>query len=98
MKDGMIFIWVEKEFISAIIKHLESQGFNYVENVCYVMLNRQMQQCKYSKSDFLAVKEFNTIDATPAIKLDDYTYLKKAHRSLLMFRRSSESGALELRH
>lgn len=27
MKDGMIFIWVEKEFISAIIKHLESQGF-----------------------------------------------------------------------
>jgi hypothetical protein len=89
MKDGMIFIWVEKEFISAIIKHLESQGFQYVENVCYVMLNREMQP---------SVKEFNTIDATPAIKLDDYTYLKKAHRSLLMFRRSSESGALELRH
>lgn len=99
MKDGMIFIWVEKEFISAIIKHLESQGFQYVENVCYVMLNRAMQQCKcHFIFDHSAVKEFNTIDATPAIKLDDYTYLKKAHRSLLMFRRSSESGALELRH
>lgn len=89
MKDGMVFIWVEKEYISAIIKHLESQGFSYVENVCFVHINRAMQQ---------SVKEFNTIDATPAIHLDDYTYLKKAHRSLLMFRRSSESGALELRH
>ena len=39
MKDGMIFIWVEKEYISDIIVHLESMGFYYVENVCYVMLN-----------------------------------------------------------
>ena len=40
MKDGLLFIWVEKEIISKIIKHLESQDFYYVENVCYVMLDQ----------------------------------------------------------
>lgn len=89
MKNGMIFIWVEKEFISAIIKHLEAQDFSYVENVCYVMLDRAMEA---------SVKEFKTIDATPAIQRDDYTYLKKSHKSLLMFRRQSKDGQLELRH
>lgn len=46
MQDGMIFIWVEKEYISDIIKHLESQGFAYVENVCHVMLDKPMQKGK----------------------------------------------------
>lgn len=46
MKDGIIFIWVEKEYISPVIKHLETQDFSYVENVCYVMLNKEMAQCK----------------------------------------------------
>ena len=46
MKDGMIFIWVEKEYISAIICHLETQGFAYVENVCYVMLDKTMKKGK----------------------------------------------------
>lgn len=44
MKDGIIFIWVEKEYISPVIKHLETQDFSYVENVCYVMLNQDMAQ------------------------------------------------------
>ena len=43
MKDGLLFIWVEKEIISQIIKHLESQDFYYVENVCYVMLDQNMK-------------------------------------------------------
>ena len=53
------------------------------------MLNKTMEA---------SVKEFKTIDATPAIQLDDYTYLKKSHKSLLMFRRQSKDGTLELRH
>lgn len=44
MKDGMLFIWVEKEFISQIIKHLETMNFFYVENVCFVMINREMEK------------------------------------------------------
>jgi len=45
----------------------------------------------------IEVNNFNTIDATPAIIKDDYTYLKKSHKTLLMFRRQSESKQ-ELRH
>jgi hypothetical protein len=89
MKDGMIFIWVEKEYISDIIRHLETQGFAYVENVCYVMLDSTMKK---------EVEQFNTIDATPAFIREDCTFLKKAHKSLLLFRRVSKDGKLELRH
>lgn len=45
------------------------------------------------------VKNMMTIDATPAFVTEDYTYLKKSHKSLLMFRRTSkDDGKLELRH
>ena len=46
MKDGMLFIWVEKEYIMRIVRHLETQNFFYVENVCYVMLDRNMEKGK----------------------------------------------------
>lgn len=78
MKDGMIFIWVEKEYIAPVIKHLETQNFSYVENVCFVEIKKDMAN---------EVRDFGTIDATPAIINDDYTYLKKSHKTLLMFRR-----------
>ena len=39
MKDGLVFIWVEKEYISRLIKCFEAQNFFYVENMCYVMLD-----------------------------------------------------------
>lgn len=90
MKDGMIFIWCEKEYIYQICLHLETQGFQYVENVCYVMIEKAMEK---------EVRNFNTIDATPAFTTEDFTYLKKSHKSLLMFRRvSKDDGKLELRH
>ena len=46
----------------------------------------------------IEVNNFNTIDATPAFVRDDFTYLKKSHKSLLLFRRTSKDGNLELRH
>ena len=46
----------------------------------------------------IEVRNFGTIDATPAFVNDPFTYLKKSHRSLLMFRRASKEGRLELRH
>lgn len=90
MKDGMIFIWVEKEYMYNIVQHLEKMNFFYVENVCYIALNREMQK---------EVRNFATIDATPAFCTDEFSYLRKSHRSLLMFRRTStDGGRLELRH
>jgi hypothetical protein len=47
MKDGMLFIWVEKEYIMEIVRHLETQNFFYVENVCYVMLQPTMEKGKF---------------------------------------------------
>ena len=46
----------------------------------------------------LEVNNFNTIDVTPAFVRDDFTYLKKSHKTLLLFRRTSKDGNLELRH
>ena len=39
MIDGIVFVWVEKEIISDIIKIFENQDMIYVENVCWVMLD-----------------------------------------------------------
>ena len=39
MKEGILFIWAEKELISEIIWHFEAQGFTYVENMVYVMID-----------------------------------------------------------
>lgn len=39
LQDGMIFIWVEKEFIYDVITYFEDKKMNYVENVCYVMID-----------------------------------------------------------
>jgi tRNA1(Val) A37 N6-methylase TrmN6 len=47
MKDGLLFIWVEKEIIADLIKCFEDQDFFYVENVCYIMLDQNKKQGKY---------------------------------------------------
>lgn len=46
MKEGILFIWVEKELISIVMDHFETQGFLYVENVAYVMLDPAEKKCK----------------------------------------------------
>lgn len=46
MKDGLVFIWVEKEIIFELIKFFEEQDFTYVENVCYVMLDQNQKKSK----------------------------------------------------
>ena len=44
MKEGMLFIWAEKELIGEILDHFEPQGFDYVENMVYVMLDPSMKE------------------------------------------------------
>ena len=92
MKDGLLFIWVEKEYISDIIKCLEDQDFFYVENVCYVMLDQT------KKADVDATRE---IDITDSYIYENDKYLRKTKKTLLIFRRVSQKKAkctLELRH
>lgn len=91
MREGILFIWVEKELMYEIIVFFEKQGFSYVENACHVMLDRTQRES--------TIKMRNT-DATPALARLDYNFLAKSHRTLLMMRRTKkESGnSLELRH
>lgn len=98
MKEGMLFIWAEKELISEILDHFEGQGFEYVENMVYVMLDADKKQ---------SVERFNNTDATPAIGRESYRFIRKGHKTLLFLRRSwakqnktsSENKVpLELRH
>lgn len=95
MQDGILFIWVEKEYIMDVCKFLEGQEFYYVENMCWVMLDENMKA---------EVEKTQTQDSTPAFIREDYTYLKKSKKTLLMFRRMSKGDGenghakLELRH
>lgn len=46
MQDGILFVWVEKEYIMDVCKFLENQEFYYVENVCWIMLDETMREGK----------------------------------------------------
>jgi hypothetical protein len=51
--------------------------------------------------NIIEVLKTNSIDATPAFIRDDYRYLKKTKKTLLMFRRMANAelgNKLELRH
>lgn len=91
MTDGMLFIWVEKEYIMDVCKFLEGQDFFYVENMCWVMLDPSMKE---------EVERTKSQDATPAFVRENYQYLKKSKKTLLMFRRlnTDQNSKLELRH
>ena len=47
MQDGILFIWLEKEYIMEVAKVLEGQEFYYVENMCWVMLDKVWAEGKY---------------------------------------------------
>lgn len=92
MKDGLVFIWIEKEYISKLIKCFEAQDFFYVENMCYVMLDQN------KKEQIDRTRETN-IDNS--FVLEESNFLRKSKKTLLIFRRMSNKKAcctLELRH
>lgn len=39
MANGIVFVWCEKDNITELIDHFESQMFTYVENFTLVMLS-----------------------------------------------------------
>lgn len=39
MKEGLIFIWVERDLMSEVIEYFEDKGIKYVENMIWVKLN-----------------------------------------------------------
>jgi hypothetical protein len=98
--DGLVFVWVEKEIISQMIRIMEKQDLTYVENVCWVMLDETKRKCKISFSLYnKEVDDKKTTDVSPAYIRDDSNYVKKSHKTLLIFRRFKKgNNTLELRH
>lgn len=50
MIDGLVFVWVEKEIISQMIRIMEKQELIYVENVCWVMMDQTKRSGKNKKN------------------------------------------------
>ena len=46
MKEGLIFIWVEREILSDVIVYFEEKGIKYVENLIWIKLNSKFQGSK----------------------------------------------------
>ena len=72
MVDGLVFVWVEKEIISEMIRIMEKQDLTYVENVCWVMLDETKRKGKITF--FLCnteVDDKKTSDVSPAYIRDD---------------------------
>ncbi|KAM3145560.1 hypothetical protein pb186bvf_002334 [Paramecium bursaria] len=61
MSNGILFIWCDKDNIMEIIDHLDTQGFNYVENFTMVILSREkiltMNDKTKKITDFFTKKE-----------------------------------------
>jgi len=94
MKDGLIFIWVEKEFLVEIIKMFEKMGYFYVENLVWVKMN----DLNKNESD---IYERNTgsYDLSKLFSREDYTFFKKSKLTLLILRKKvNTKQKLELRH
>lgn len=81
MKDGILFIWVEKELIGEVIDHFKDQKFEYIENLCHVYLDPAQHE---------STKALNNTDATPCIARQHYPFLSKSHRTLLMLRKKPD--------
>ena len=77
LSNGIVFIWIEKEYIMPVIKHFEKQDLNYIENVCWVQLDRD------KKKD----QDIHSTDLNQSINLSESSFLKRSHKTLLMFRR-----------
>ena len=58
MREGILFVWVEKGLMYEIIVFFEAQGFSYVENLCHVILDKSQKE---------STVRINTTDATSAL-------------------------------
>ena len=80
MKEGLIFVWTEKEYIADIINHFESKDIKYVENLVFVKLNKDSNliESDNAKDPFNLTNMFN---------YSQYEYFTKCHSTLLIFRK-----------
>lgn len=104
MKEGLIFVWTEKEYISDLVYYFEEMGIKYVENLVWVALNPENKSNhplrinnNFIDKSSLTADPFNINDL---FKSESYTSFTKSSLTLLIFRKflPSNKRYLELRH
>ena len=58
-----------------------------MENVCWVMLDETKKEGKHHSLTLVEVEAKQTIDVSDAYIREDYNFIRKSHKTLLMFRR-----------
>lgn len=88
MKEGLIFVWTEKEYISDLVNYFDSKLVKYVENLVWVKLDSQ------KKGKTIIIKLLDKSSSTNEIfnlsnifKTNSYEYFSKSHLTLLIFRK-----------
>jgi len=79
----MMFVWAEKEIMQDLIIQLEKLKFYYVENVTWVMIDERNKK---------EVDDSRRIEVAPAFYHEDGQFLRKAHKTLLMFRKGQDNA------
>ena len=93
LSNGIVFIWVEKEYIYDIVKHFEDQNLLYIESITWVMMDKEREQDV----------DPHQKDVSKGMCYLPSTFFRKTKRTMLMFRRvpkkkDKDFVPLELRH
>ena len=108
MKNGIVFIWSEKEMLSGIFDKMEKLGFSYIENMSWIFLDKKGLNLQTPMNeDEETSTAINLTNIIPnqlffheKSKID---YFCKTKRILLLFRKvislkQLDGKPLELRH
>lgn len=102
MKEGLIFVWTEKEYISDVVDYFESKDIKYVENLVFARLDSQSGSkllnifynlfLNFTFTLYFIVEDASSSKADPfnltnMFSYEEYTYFTKCHSTLLIFRK-----------
>jgi hypothetical protein len=92
MKEGLIFIWTEKEHIHDVVFYFENMDIKYVENMVWITLDTN--KISQSKIKFLiyifldrASVTSDPFNINDIFKNEYYEGFSKSHLTLLIFRK-----------
>jgi hypothetical protein len=91
MKEGLIFVWTDKEHISDIVYYFEKQDIKYVENLVWIMLNPDNKGNQILNNVLLYIEQRSStsdpFNLCNVFKKDEYKHFTKSHLTLLIFRK-----------
>jgi hypothetical protein len=89
IKEGMIFIWIEKEFLYDTLKFFEKNNFGYVENLTWVKLDPNKVKTSIYIYFYLDLKSLSNdpFDIRDLFATDEYKYFTRSKLNLYLLRK-----------